>query len=52
MKAQPTQGGETLRCSGAGSDVRDEIADLSDKLKAPDSDVHRRTGHGHHRRVR
>jgi hypothetical protein len=32
--------------------LRDEIADLSDKLKAPDSDVHRRTGHGHHRRVR
>jgi hypothetical protein len=32
--------------------LRDEIAEISDKLKAPDSDVHRRTRHGHHRRVR
>ena len=32
--------------------LRDEIAEISDKLKAPDSDVHRRTEHGHHRRVR
>ena len=32
--------------------LRDEIAAISDKLKAPDSDVHRRTEHGHHRRVR
>lgn len=26
MKAQPTQGGETLRCSGAGSDARGTVA--------------------------
>ena len=32
--------------------LRDEIAEISDKLKAPDSDVHRRTQHGHHQRVR
>jgi hypothetical protein len=32
--------------------LRDAIAEISDKLKAPDSDVHRRTEHGHHRRVR
>lgn len=32
--------------------LRDEITEISDKLKAPDSDVHRRTEHGHHQRVR
>jgi hypothetical protein len=32
--------------------LRDEIAEISDKLKAADSDVHRRTEHGHHRRAR
>jgi hypothetical protein len=32
--------------------LRDEIAEIPDKLKAPDSDVHRRTEHGHHQRVR
>jgi hypothetical protein len=32
--------------------LRDEIAEISDKLKAPDSDVHRQTEHGHHQRVR
>ena len=32
--------------------LRDEIAAISHKLKAPDSDVHRRTEHGHYRRVR
>jgi hypothetical protein len=32
--------------------LRDEIAEISDKLKAPDSDAYRRARHGHYRRVR
>ena len=31
--------------------LRDEIAEISDKLTAPDSNVYRRTEHGHHQRV-